>query len=461
MLGVHRVGPGRAGYYLSDPALELPAPVLGCWIGFGASDLGLEDSIDSSGFCRLLAGQHPRTGRLLASGRATVAAYDLTFSAPKSVSVLYALGGADVARGVLGIHREAVTAALRYVERRALAAARRAGASTTIVPADGAVAALFTHGVSRTLDPHVHSHLVLANVVHGADGRWSTVDGRGLIAHRQAASAVYGAHLRAGLTATFGARWVATPSATPELAGVHPALIGAFSTRRTDILVRRREMGVRSRHGHVVAWASTRPPKHQGGATFQDLSVLWAARARDVVGCPSVHEDAFGRALPQPTLDEHRYAATISLTAHGGAHRRDVVAAFGAAAREGLDQRALDSFVRDWVPHEPDGAVGVAEVLHRRRDVVPGNHLLRALGPRPATPPEHQLWLSAAQAIDAYRGRWDIRGAVAMGADDPVALAAMAPRRLADHVRTARLVETVRTQLGHRVPQAVELGLAR
>jgi hypothetical protein len=286
------------------------------------------------------------------------------------------------------------------------------------------------------------------------------VDQRGLFAHRHATSAVYEAHLRANLTATLGARWVATRSDAFELAGIGPELIGVFSSRQADIRARRHEWAVRSRHGQRVVWASTRPPKQQE-ATFEDLSRLWRAKARESAPHVRVLEDALGGLVDRPALDEHRYAARLSLTAHGGAHRRDVVTALGVAARQGLDERTLDSFVQDWVPHEDGAAVGVAEPLHRRRDVLPGNHLLRALGPRPATHREHQLWLGAAHAIDGYRARWDVRDAKALGADDSAALAAMPTRRLANHLRTTRLVETVNAQLGRRPPHSIDLGLMR
>ena len=129
----------------------------------------------------------PRTALVLGSGRTSVAAFDLTFSAPKSASVLFALGGADTARAVVALHAEAVAGALSYLEQHAVTAVRRSGPDRVVLPTSGAVAAQFTHGVSRNGDPHVHSHVVMANLVHGADGRWGACDRRGLAAHRLAA----------------------------------------------------------------------------------------------------------------------------------------------------------------------------------------------------------------------------------------------------------------------------------
>ncbi len=191
MLGIHGVGRDGADYYLSDLAQELPVAEPGCWVGTAARGLGLDGPLGPVGLSRLLGGTHPRTGQPMGSGRVGLAAFDLTFSAPKSASVLFALGGEAAARQVVGVHADAVAGALTYLERHAVTAVRRSGGERVVIPTTGMVAARFTHAVNRNGDPHLHSHVVMANLVHGADGRWSGCDRRGIEAHRQAASAVY------------------------------------------------------------------------------------------------------------------------------------------------------------------------------------------------------------------------------------------------------------------------------
>ena len=93
MLGIHGVGRDKADYYLSDLARELPVAGPGRGRGRAAVGLGLAGSVAPDAFRRLLQGRHPGTGTGLGSGRVSVAAFDLTFSAPKSASVLFALGG--------------------------------------------------------------------------------------------------------------------------------------------------------------------------------------------------------------------------------------------------------------------------------------------------------------------------------------------------------------------------------
>ena len=297
----------------------------------------------------------------------------------------------------MAAHGRAVAGSLSYLEQHAITAARRSGPDRVVLPTSGAVAALFTHGVSRNGDPHLHSHLVVANLVHGADGRWSACDRRGLDAHRLAASAVYEAQLRAGLTATLGVRWTARPGRSAEVVGVGPELLAEFSSRSADIRRHMHEHGARSGRGARVAWAATRPVKAPG-VPFADQAALWRRRAYAVGNDLQLEP---GRSPGGPAvLDEHRYAGVISLPAHGGAHRRDVVAAFGSAATDGADAATLDRLVAQWVPPGPPG---VGEQLHQRRAVVPANHQLRALGPRPVDPDDHGVWLGAARTLDAYR----------------------------------------------------------
>jgi conjugative relaxase-like TrwC/TraI family protein len=454
VLGIHGVGRDGADYYLSDPARELPVPAPGQWAGSAAAGIGLAGPVDPEEFRRLLQGLHPHSGHPLGSDRVTVAAFDLTFSAPKSASVLFGLGGADTARRIVAAHADAVAGALAYMEQHAVSACRRAGPERAVVGTTGMIAGQFTHAVNRNGDPHLHSHVVMANLVHGVDGRWSACDRRGLSAHRQAAGAVYSADLQAGLTAALGLRWAGAPGHAAEIVGIAPALLGEFSSRAADIRRHMYGVGARSARGSRIAWAATRPAK-EPGAPYDVVAGDWGRRARAA--------DApldLGRSPARTLLDEHRFAAVLSLTPHGGARRRDVVAAFGGAAPDGIAASELQRLVARWVP--PAG-IGVTEPLHPRRAFVPAPHLLCVFGPRPIDPAAHEVWVGAAAVMDAYRDRWGLdRATESLGAvEAPSVLAALPAARLADHVRTARHVELARAQLGRRDGVGVELGLGR
>lgn len=474
MLGIRRIGAGRADYYLADLAAELPLPGGGAgrWTGAAAGDLGLDAAgpVEAAQFRSLLVGQHPRTGRplpLASSGGRRVAAFDLTFSAPKSASVVYALGGDEVARAVVAAHTEAVAGAVRYLEQHGLGVTRRFGdGDSEVVGTSGFSGAVFTHGVNRNLDPHLHSHVVVANAVHGVDGRWSACDGRGLDAHRVAAGGVYDAHLRHALSSTLGVRWD-EPTAwsglrSAEIAGVPPALRGEFSSRSADVRMHAFRAGARSARGRHVAWAATRPAKAVG-TPYDELAVEWRRRAGlaqpglvpDVLARFPTAETGFGRVTG--SYDEHRFAGVIAVTPHGGAHRRDVVAAFAGSARDGVPAASLDRVTDLWVP---ETRMGVAEALTTRRSVVPASHHVRALGPRPVDPAAHETWLTAARAIDAYRARWGLeRATEPLGTDH--AVSSLPPARLADHLRVTRQLDAARVRLGRRAPAEMELGLDR
>lgn len=210
-----------------------------------------------------------------------------------------------------------------------------------------------------------------------------------------------------------------------------------------------------SARGARVAWAVTRPAKAPA-APFADLAARWQLRAA-ALGLPLEPEFRSGRAGPtgRSFLDEHRFAGVLSLTPHGGARRRDVVAALGAAARDGVSAPAAERLVAQWVA---PGPIGVAEPLQPRRTVGPANHHLRVLGPRPVDPDDHAVWRGAARAIDAYRDRWGVNHATEpLG--PPASVASLPAGRLADHVRTERQLAAARARLGWREPLTAERGL--
>ncbi len=292
MLGIHRIGAARADYYLGDLAAELPVPGAGRWAGGAAAGLGLEGPLDPERFRLVLESRHPWTGRPMGSGRAQVAGVDLTFTAPKSASVLYALGGPEVAACAAEAHRDAVSGAVAYLERHAVGAARSESGERIVIPTSGMVAGVFTHAVNRNHDPHLHSHVVMANLVHGGDGRWGACDRRGLDAHRAAAGAVYAAHLRSGLRSALGVSWTRPMAGSAEVDGVESALRGEFSSRSADIRRHVAEMGSRTARGRRVAWAATRPAKLDS-PPFPELAAEWAAEGAGV-GCGSVEVDPVG-----------------------------------------------------------------------------------------------------------------------------------------------------------------------
>src|SRR4051812_30042737 len=165
-----------------------------------------------------------------------VTGYDLTFSAPKSVSALWALGDEDVTVAVRKAHAVAVRTALDYLDRHATFS-RTGRDGATQVGSDGLAAAVFDHRTSRAGDPQLHTHALVLNKVQCADGEWRTIDGHEIYAHKKSAGALYQAALRNELTRTLGVSWTAvSKDGQAEIAGVPTALMRAWSKRTTQTL---------------------------------------------------------------------------------------------------------------------------------------------------------------------------------------------------------------------------------
>ena len=295
MLSIGKLVAGQAKYYLDQAEVRVDVVdsvaegledyyserggSRGEWVGRGAARLGLSGPVDGDHLRAVLAGQHPGTGAPLrdSPGRARVGAFDLTFSAPKSVSVLFGLGDAATRDATRRAHGEAVQQALEYVERSA-AAVRRGHAGAIVERADGIVAATFRHRTSRAGDPQLHTHALIANIARGPDGRWSALDGRQLYAHARAASLIYQAVLRSELTRTLGVEWTALRDGIAEIAGIPPELLDLFSRRRREIDAALAERGTSGPRASEAAALATRGLKERGIDPAR-LRQAWWARA--------------------------------------------------------------------------------------------------------------------------------------------------------------------------------------
>lgn len=164
---------GAAGYYMSSDNYYFLGNLQSLWIGEGAKALGLEGDVRGDNFTAVLKGfldNGERLGREIEGNHVHRAGHDLTFSAPKSVSVLALIGGD---KSILDAHNQAVQIAAGYVEKLVSARDTKDGI-TSIVPTGKMVAAAFTHDTSRNLDPQLHTHLIVANMTE-SDGKWKAL----------------------------------------------------------------------------------------------------------------------------------------------------------------------------------------------------------------------------------------------------------------------------------------------
>jgi conjugative relaxase-like TrwC/TraI family protein len=226
-----QVAHGRDDYYTGRG--EAP----GEWIGAGARELGLAGRVEAGQFNALLEGRDPRAleERLRAvNSEPEVAALDLTFSAPKSVSVLAAVVPGRVSCALVAAHEEAVRAAVGWLEDTAVQVRRGAGGAT-VEAGEGLVAVAYRHRMSRALNPQLHTHVVAANLTRGPDGRYTALHGTPLYRAAKTAGFLYQAQLRLRVTEALGLEWGAVRSGAAELAVVPGGVLRGFSRRRQEM----------------------------------------------------------------------------------------------------------------------------------------------------------------------------------------------------------------------------------
>jgi conjugative relaxase-like TrwC/TraI family protein len=161
-----------------------------------------------------------------------VAAFDATFSAPKSVSVWWALTGDP---GVVEAHDVAVRAVLEHLERYGATTRVRCNGVRQHPDAAGLVLAGFGQATSREDDPQLHTHVVVSAKVMTADGRWLALDARYLKRHQRALGGLYQSVLRAELTHRYGVAWESIETGQAEITGVPRELLDSFSKRTVQV----------------------------------------------------------------------------------------------------------------------------------------------------------------------------------------------------------------------------------
>ncbi len=216
--------------------------VVGRWFGRGAEELGLNGPVISEDFRSILRGVNPVSGEVLVHKANTYAdrraGWDATFNAPKSVSV-QALAGGD--ERLTEAHHNAVSRAHREHEQYALS--RQYGGSEWVVTAN-IVAARFDHIAARPAngaddgygpDPHLHTHVVIANMTRRPDGEWRGLDPVEIYRAQSFATAVYRSELAREVQQLGYGIKIAGPDGRWELDGYTREQVMAFSRRRQDI----------------------------------------------------------------------------------------------------------------------------------------------------------------------------------------------------------------------------------
>ncbi|MDE0703448.1 MAG: conjugative relaxase [Rhodospirillaceae bacterium] len=273
----------RDGYYAKDSPEHLAASA---WAGKGAAELDLQGPVDPDTFKAVLEGEIPdgsgkRLGRRMGDGEIHHRpGRDLTFSAPKSVS-LAALVGGDLR--IVEAHDRAVGRALDWFERNAAETRTQDPASGRMVRTGDqkTVIATFRHETSRNLDPALHTHSVIANMLHGPDGKWRTMANESLYASKMLLGALYRSEL-AGELAKLGYGIERTHAdGRFEIAGVSRDIIDAFSTRRAEIeaAMADRGLGATAENQHLARRAALMTRAAKRDVDRAELREIWEKQA--------------------------------------------------------------------------------------------------------------------------------------------------------------------------------------
>ncbi len=339
MISIHNVGSaGQAlhyfsadNYYTQDEGLEHSE-----WFGKGAGQLGLAGQIDQQAFLELLSGRvdgqdlgkwvrNEQSGEKEREHRPGT---DMTFSAPKSVSLLAEVHGQ---REVREAHEAAVKKALDYLETELARTRQTVDGKTASVQTGNVTVAMFRHNTSRDLDPQTHTHAVIMNVTRREDGQWRSLANEEIYSAQRVIGAIYNSELAERLQALGYELSRSDEKGNFEIAGISREQIEHFSQRRADIIAELKAKGIdiaqATPEQREAATLKTRAKKVD--VDHEALLTRWKERSWEI----GIDFDAIqSRANPQ--------------RAQGGVHRTDALTgreAMAFAAAHLIEREAVVS----------------------------------------------------------------------------------------------------------------------
>lgn len=265
MMSLSAVGSGSdaAGYYQKDNYYTRDqASEASGWQGKAADVLGLKGPVDEKQFADLLDGKLPNGAEIKSPSGEHRAGWDITLSAPKSVSLLALVGGDKRVEGAM---RESAEATMAWVEKNLIETRiwdKEAGQQVT-VRSDNIAVASFIHDVNRNNEPQLHVHNVIANATLAPDGKWHAIRNESFYDNQHLIGSIHSADLRARIEA-LGYETVPSNRAIDgnfEIAGVGRDTIEAFSSRLEEINEHVAANGYNSAEARQLAALATRSPK--------------------------------------------------------------------------------------------------------------------------------------------------------------------------------------------------------
>jgi conjugative relaxase-like TrwC/TraI family protein len=343
MLSIHTLASSRqaAHYYEKDDYYagdknQSPSS----WWGAGAKSLGLSGPVDRATFERLLDGELPDGTTLpRRPDQKRRPGFDLTFSAPKSVS-LAAFVQNDVR--VIEAHQAAVRTSLGYLEERvSFARVQDEDGMIRPVSTKNLVVAEFLHDTSRDLDPQLHTHAVVLNATKTPNGAWRALTNEELLRSKMVGGAIYRAELAMNLRDLGYAVERTHADGRFEVKSYTEAQLSEFSQRRAEIEAALAARGLESAKAAEIAALDTRKKKQDVDRGV--LREVWRSRAKEI-GID------FEKNLPAPrardrAVEPHDSERVVKIAVEHLSERRSVFferEAIAKAAAFGLAKVRLD-----------------------------------------------------------------------------------------------------------------------
>lgn len=358
MLSIGAMSSGQCHYYLElsqeSYYLEGGEP-LGRWLGTGAESLHLKNV--STELQSLFRGFSPDDKPLVqnAGCENRQPGWDLTFSAPKSVSVLWSQADQNTQKEIQAAHAAGVEAAINYLETSA-AFSRIGKAGSSLVEA-GLVVAAFEHGSSRALDPQLHTHCLVLNVGVDKSGDTRTLLSKPLYDHKMAAGAIYRVQLATELQKRLEVP-IEQKKSWFEVSHVPKELVEHFSKRRQAIEAALGSRGLESASAAAFAALATREAKELVPSR-EDLFSRWRGESLriGVQGSPSTESPSRTRKLnPKRELTDAISAAVAHLsTFESHFAKRDLVRQTAERAQgKGLTASHVVQGVNNFLEKSPE-----------------------------------------------------------------------------------------------------------
>ncbi|MFN2506948.1 MAG: MobF family relaxase [Acidimicrobiales bacterium] len=216
--------------------------------------------------------------------------------------------------------------------------------------------AAFRHRTSRAGDPHLHSHMLVANMTEGVDDRFGALHGALIYQHARTAGFLYEAALRHQLTERLGVEWTPVQNGWAEIAGIPREWIETHSQRRQEIVEAMADRGQSTARSAQLATLDTRRPKEKYEVDGGTLEAQWAARAVEAGWDPAGVQQTLAR--HQPKVLDHadvaelyiHLAGPLGLTQQASTFtRRDVLRAIAEQHPDGAPRARIEHLADDFL----------------------------------------------------------------------------------------------------------------